>query len=392
MYRRGTRDAWTFDKEVTMASATELAVLIESIHDAGLDARQLPNVLRRIADRIGAQRINLWVGAPGDARSPEDWEGVEAPFVSSYEAYYGRIDPIVPLASTWTPGTILTDRMMVPQSVLDRSEFYQDWVRPQGIRGIAVANFLRDGDVVGLLGAPHLSSNPYPQQSLDFLATLLPHIRHAVRTHRHLDTIRLSEFDHCDALNAFVHAILIVDRNARVAFANRAAEALLAAGDAIQAGPRGIVTQSVSSTHQLHALISKATRDDAYQRAGGAMLLDRPPPARALQVLVSPLGPRVRQPGVDTHRPAAMLLIIGSEQSQRGPEAQLVALFGLTPAEARVACEVTRGRDPKYVADALCVMPSTVRTHLHHVFAKTGTRRQSDLMRLIAQITVIRVD
>jgi DNA-binding CsgD family transcriptional regulator len=37
-------------------------------------------------------------------------------------------------------------------------------------------------------------------------------------------------------------------------------------------------------------------------------------------------------------------------------------------------------------------MPSTVRTHLHHVFAKTGTRRQADLMRLIAQITVVRVD
>jgi DNA-binding CsgD family transcriptional regulator len=122
------------------------------------------------------------------------------------------------------------------------------------------------------------------------------------------------------------------------------------------------------------------------------MLLDRAPPARALQVLVSPLGPRVRQPGVDTHRPAAMLLIINSEQSHRGPEAQLVALFGLTPAEARVACEVARGCDPKYVADALCVMPSTVRTHLHHVFAKTGTRRQADLMRLIAQITVVRVD
>lgn len=375
-----------------MASATDLAALIESIHDAGLDARQMPIVLRRIADRIDAQRINLWVGAPGCIRSPEEWEGVEASFVRSYEAYYGRMDPIVPLAGTWAPDTILTDRVMVAQSVLDRSEFYQDWVRPQGIRGFAVANFLHDGDVVGLLGAPRLTRTPYPQRSLDFVATLLPHIRHAVRTHRHLERIRLSESDHCDALNAFVNAILIVDRQARVAFANREAEALLAAGDVLQAGPRGVVTHAVSSTHHLHALISKATCDDACARAGGAMLLDRPPPARALQVLVSPLGPRARQPGVDTHRPAAMLLVIDSEHSHQGPETQLVALFGLTPAEARVACEVARGCDPKYVADALCVMPSTVRTHLHHVFAKTGTRRQADLMRLIARITVVRVD
>jgi hypothetical protein len=34
----------------------------------------------------------------------------------------------------------------------------------------------------------------------------------------------------------------------------------------------------------------------------------------------------------------------------------------------------------------LAVAPSTIRTHLLQVFAKTGTSRQADLVRLISQI------
>ncbi|HKR42367.1 MAG TPA: LuxR C-terminal-related transcriptional regulator, partial [Paraburkholderia sp.] len=83
---------------------------------------------------------------------------------------------------------------------------------------------------------------------------------------------------------------------------------------------------------------------------------------------------------------------IDPQSSRHGVETRLIALFGLTPAEARVACEVGKGLNPKDVAEALQVLPSTVRTHLHHVFAKTTTRRQAELMRLIAQLAIARGD
>jgi DNA-binding CsgD family transcriptional regulator len=65
-----------------------------------------------------------------------------------------------------------------------------------------------------------------------------------------------------------------------------------------------------------------------------------------------------------------------------GPD-ELRALFGLTPAEARVACSVLEVGGLTQAARRLEVSLNTVRMHLQRVFEKTGTRRQSQLVRLL---------
>jgi DNA-binding CsgD family transcriptional regulator len=67
------------------------------------------------------------------------------------------------------------------------------------------------------------------------------------------------------------------------------------------------------------------------------------------------------------------------------PPAQLLeALFDLTPAEARVARAIGEAQPPEDVAGALGVSVETVRKQLRAVFAKTGTSRQAELVRLLA--------
>ncbi|MCP3707198.1 helix-turn-helix transcriptional regulator [Paraburkholderia sp. CNPSo 3274] len=227
---------------------------------------------------------------------------------------------------------------------------------------------------------------------IDLLALLLPHIQHAVRTNHRLHSVTVHETAQSDALDAFVHAVLIVDSHARVIFANRAAEAMLAAGDGIGTVQQILVGNTASSTNLLHALVAKATCEDGNVRKGGAMLLDRPAPARQVHILATPLGAQRDAPDCNSHGRAAMLLLVDSRGVTRGVEARLTALFGLTPAEARVASEVGTGKNPNDIADTLRVLPSTVRTHLHHVFTKTATRGQAELVRLIAQLSVSRGD
>jgi DNA-binding CsgD family transcriptional regulator len=374
-----------------VTSAEELNVLIEAIHDAGLDARQWPQVLRTLAERMGAQDATLSVGRVGEQWSLDDWSGIEAPFVRSYNEYYGSLDPVIPLIASARPGTIVTDTTLIPPP-RESSEFFQDWVRPQHMCGVAIANVLCEDGAVVLLGATRTRAAPYRQEEVDLLAALLPHIRHAVRTQRHLEGASLKEQVQGEALDAFVHAIVIVDKEARVMVANRAGQQLLTDGDTLRAGRQGLMGPTPGSSTVLRGLIQKATSDDAAVRSGGAMLMQRPAPAEPLQVLVSPLDPEGHASALNPRGRAAMLLIIDSQYARHGLGTRLTALFGLTPAEARVACEVGKGENPNDVADRLGVMPSTVRTHLHHVFAKTATRRQAELMRLIAQLAVARID
>jgi len=69
-------------------------------------------------------------------------------------------------------------------------------------------------------------------------------------------------------------------------------------------------------------------------------------------------------------------------------EAQLVEkaadLFGLTTAEHRVLTLLFEGMSLAGAALSLGVTRTTARTHLQRIFDKTGRRRQSDLVRLVA--------
>jgi DNA-binding CsgD family transcriptional regulator len=56
------------------------------------------------------------------------------------------------------------------------------------------------------------------------------------------------------------------------------------------------------------------------------------------------------------------------------------ARFGLTKAEADVALEILKGDGRAAAAARLGITPATVRAHLSQIFAKTGVRRQAELV------------
>jgi DNA-binding CsgD family transcriptional regulator len=60
----------------------------------------------------------------------------------------------------------------------------------------------------------------------------------------------------------------------------------------------------------------------------------------------------------------------------------VAAAFGLTPAETRLLADLFGGRTLNETAAALGITRPTAKTHLEHIFLKTGVTRQADLMRL----------
>jgi DNA-binding CsgD family transcriptional regulator len=63
--------------------------------------------------------------------------------------------------------------------------------------------------------------------------------------------------------------------------------------------------------------------------------------------------------------------------------------FGLTHAEARVALAALTGKPRCAIAADLNLAEATVRAHLNHIFAKTGARRQAELIQLVMRDRVI---
>jgi DNA-binding CsgD family transcriptional regulator len=76
--------------------------------------------------------------------------------------------------------------------------------------------------------------------------------------------------------------------------------------------------------------------------------------------------------------------MIDDPEARLPPEAPVLRqIFGFTGAEASVAIAVSSGRDVDEIARMRRVSPGTLRNQLKTVFAKTGVRRQAELVALL---------
>jgi DNA-binding CsgD family transcriptional regulator len=87
------------------------------------------------------------------------------------------------------------------------------------------------------------------------------------------------------------------------------------------------------------------------------------------------------------HPRAALLVYLTVPEAQRHATAlQLMQMFGLTQAEARLAHALVQGSTVDEYAEAQGLAMPTVRSQVRAVLDKTRTARQQDLVRLLSAI------
>jgi DNA-binding CsgD family transcriptional regulator len=85
----------------------------------------------------------------------------------------------------------------------------------------------------------------------------------------------------------------------------------------------------------------------------------------------------------------AVIFVSDPSQKVRPPDVILRVLFGLTPAESRLALLLCDGHTPRQIADLIGVSTNTLKTQLTSIYRKTGTSRQSQLVRLLGSVMPI---
>lgn len=84
-----------------------------------------------------------------------------------------------------------------------------------------------------------------------------------------------------------------------------------------------------------------------------------------------------------------MLVMVDLRQRPRPSAAVLQRLFDLTPAEARLAVALGSGLTLQEVSDETGLSNATLRSQLSSTFHKTGTRRQPELIALLARVAIL---
>jgi DNA-binding CsgD family transcriptional regulator len=83
-------------------------------------------------------------------------------------------------------------------------------------------------------------------------------------------------------------------------------------------------------------------------------------------------------------RDAAVAIFIADPESGRIHDPEVLgAMYSLTHSEAELVRLLATGMSLEEAAEGRGVSVNTARSHLKHVFAKTGTSRQGELVRLV---------
>jgi DNA-binding CsgD family transcriptional regulator len=285
------------------------------------------------------------------------------------------------------PGAFSTSRDLVADEVLLANRGYREHFVAHGIRDIAGLVLQADRERLTLFSLlcaepPHRPSTRMRR----LLERLAPHLQRAVALAQRFDEAREATRLAEGALEVLSVGVLALDAGGRILHANEQARRILEAGDALFDSPGGVRGIHASDTQRLRAALRRVAAGDAPQ--GEVVRLERVDGAPYAAIVRSPAqlpadGALIRA------RCAAVVFLLDPDHGAAPSLSLLTHLYGLTPAEARLAVALASGETLAEIAEGRGLRKSTVRTQLLGVFAKTGTDRQSALVGLLSRLGLL---
>jgi hypothetical protein len=231
--------------------------------------------------------------------------------------------------------------------------------------------------MVGLHRSPDRAA--FDDDDIAKLERLMPHLARALQVRRSfvaLDRRNAALAEACDRLAA---GMIGLDEEGRSLFANDAVRRMSARDDGLALDRSG---RPYAADRAANQRLAELQRDVASGGSGGLVRVPRPHGEPAYVVIVAPL---FLGEGLDRGRRRRGTLFVIHDPLHRAPTVpQLVAeLFMIPLGSATLLAALAAGEELNDYAERAGISMNTVRFHLKTAYARTGVRRQSDLVRLI---------
>jgi DNA-binding CsgD family transcriptional regulator/PAS domain-containing protein len=370
-----------------MDETQRLSALIGEIYDAALDPARWVDALGRTRAFIGGWAVALsWKDAVAKQGGCYFVEGDQDPYYRQlYFDKYIRIDPF-----TTTQFVVEVEE---PKSFLDvmtydewiQTRLYKEWARPQGIVDALMCLIDRTVTSVGFLVLFRNERDGFVDEKTRERARLvIPHIRRATLIGKVIDLNKAEAASLADTLDSISAGMFLVDASGRIVHANVAGHLMLKAASVIRAAAGCLVANDPAADRMLGEAFSTAGDGDAAVGIKGIAvpLIARDGEHYVAHVL--PLTSGVRRQAGASYAAVAAVFVHKAALDTPSPPQAIAKAYRLTPMELRVLLAIVEVGGVPEVAEALGIAESTVKTHLHQTYQKTGVNRQADLVKLVA--------
>ncbi len=369
---------------------------LDLIYGAALQPSLWVDVMQQLMSMIGGEGGVLMRTDIVDGRGAATLANDDDDTVERYFSHYCGINPfqLVPdpisYVSEWRP-KVLLDEDWLPREAFERSEYYNDFLRPQSAEwGLAIRLGLRGFDLASLSIGRGYKYGRFEAPEIAAMERLHPHLIRAYALSERLGTLQALNTGLVDALDQCPSAMVLVHEDARILHANAAAERLLSGGQTLVATGGRLCAAEPEAAKSLAALIARAGAQDWEQRSAGSLALRAKGRRLPLTVTAAPLC--LEQVSVFARGSAVLVCVTDPVAGEVAPELKLAELFALTTAESRLASALYEGLTLREASLRHGISVNTARVQLSSIFAKTETHRQADLIRLMGSRGVMEPD
>jgi DNA-binding CsgD family transcriptional regulator/PAS domain-containing protein len=378
-------------------SQEELSAVIGQIYDCAVDPELWPPTLTGIRDRMNLAYVHVNF-------SDESYQFLDArtqagAFRSKWDqSWMDQLPPMlasVPTIGLWAALEIddSTSQMeFIPELEFQRSDFYRQWVQPQGLRDYCFTSVAKRAGMAGSVGAAtYASRGLVTEDERGTFRLLAPHFRRALLISGMLDEGKFQLQLYRRLLDRIGAGVLIVGNDSQLVYANETADRLLSQGDNLTVRHNRVCTASppLEKGFQL-ALARACSQDDsALGNFGNGIPLPGKEGSSAV-CYVLPLGKSERRRELG---PGLAAVFITTHGASVPPALEVLsALSGMTSREARIALMIADGSAPNEAARTLGISINTVRTHIAKIFEKTGVSSQLGLAKFVGALSLPVVD
>ncbi len=366
--------------------------LIGQIYDAALQPELWPAFATQFcqvvpSDDFNIHSTNTLTGKQNLAYTTAPPEAMQRYF-TTYHALNPYTQRSFHLLKT---GSLFRSHEFCPPEEFEQTEFYRDYFRELNLFHALVMSVWHEADLASSVGmARSRERGIYTAEEAELMRTLLPHLQRAFRIGNMLADLTLERDMLSKTLDKLPQGALVINEIGYPIFMNESAKQMLARQDGLSLDRQGKLQVSQRpAAVALQQMIHSASQpyDALKQDCGGALQIERPSGLRAYALMIAPLNLELSQ--LNYQQAAAMIFITDPEMQAEVPTDMLQRLYGLTPAEAKLAALLAHGKSVTEAAEELHVTQNTARTHLKHIFQKTGVKRQSELVKLILNSPVV---
>lgn len=374
--------------------------LVNLIYEGAVDPRAWPGIVQTVAAYVGAPMGRLFTPFVEPERGPFDIAaGIPEPAVRQWRAQYAGHDLWAQAAvarDCFREGRVLTDSDLVPEGEFARSVIYREHLAQLGI-GRMCSGIVFDRRSPAVLPTQfsafrELAAQRFGDEERRRMRWVLPHLSRALGVLYRLRDAEQKVAASLAALDRLATGVMLLDAAGAVAHLNREAERIVAEADGLALGPDGggearLAVQDAGAQEALRTVLESVLNPalgDAKHFCASVEV--RRPSGRPPFVLQ--LAPLPEEAGFAGRAGPAVAIVFVTDPAapHRFDPKLLRQVYGVTPAEARLAERLHAGDTLAAAAARRGIGEETARTQLRGLFAKTGTHRQSDLMRLLISL------